>query len=75
VNWINIKTSSQLPRNGRVFLSLWKGRICLTQYDEDESRFYIMFDPADYSQSWQITPERENKFTHYMELPELPIDY
>lgn len=74
MKWIKIKNLQELPRNGHVFLSLWKGRICLTQFDKQEGRFYIMFEPSEYSQSWQLAQEREEKFTHWMNLPEIPND-
>jgi hypothetical protein len=75
MQWIKINHSSELPKDGSVFLSLWKGRVCLTQYDSDEGRFYIMFEPADYSQSWQLAQDREYKFTHWMPLPDLLEDH
>jgi|FreactcultuFSWF8_1027224.scaffolds.fasta_scaffold07004_2 hypothetical protein len=75
MKWNTIENSAALPRDGRPFISLWKGRISLTQYDTEEGRFYIMFDLAEYSQSWCIPQDRENKFTHWMELPNMPEDY
>jgi len=65
MKWIIVKEPRlDLPLDGSIFLSMWKGRICLTQFDTDEFRFYIMFEPAQYSQAWQVDPEREGKFSH-----------
>lgn len=76
MNWIKVNNPRlDMPIDGRPFISLWKGRISLTQFDLDEHRFYIMFDPAEYSQAWQIPQERENKFTDWMELPDYPQDF
>ena len=72
MDWIKIKDSYDLPRDGTVFLAIWKGRTCLTQFDKEEGRFYIVFDPAYYSQCWQIPPEREGKFSYWMQLPDSP---
>ena len=74
MNWIKIKHfSREMPIDGKVFLSMWKGRICLTQFDTEEQRFYIVFDPAEYDHCMQVCQEREGKFTHWMPLPEEPI--
>lgn len=59
-----------MPKDGTVFLSLWKGRACLTQYDEDEARFYIIWEPAEYPAPWPVSKDRENKFTHMMFINE-----
>lgn len=72
MEWIKIESSHELPRDGSVYLTIWKGRICMTQFDIDEGRFYIMFDPAQYSQSWQVAQEREGKFAYWMPLPKHP---
>jgi hypothetical protein len=72
MEWIKVENSHELPRNGDIFLAIWKGRISMCQFDQEEGRFYIMFEPADYSQSWCIDQSRENKFTHWMSLPEKP---
>jgi hypothetical protein len=72
MEWIECSNSKDLPRDGIIFLSLWKGRICMTQFDVEEGSFYIMFEPAGYSQAWRVDWERESKFTHWMPLPDLP---
>ena len=55
MEWIKIDSSHELPRDGSNFLALWKGRVSLCQFDSDEGRFYIMFDPADNCQPMQIS--------------------
>ncbi len=67
--WIKIGSRNELPRDGSIFLAIWKGRICLVQHDVEEDRFYIVFEPASYSQSWKLDQEREAKFTFWMPLP------
>ena len=74
MSWIKIENSHQLPRNGEQFLALWKGKISLCQFDIDEDRFYIQFDPVELP-SFQLPQSRENKFTHWMRLPSIPKDY
>lgn len=75
MKWIKVDKKSDMPMDGTVFLSLWKGRISITSFDEDEGRFYIMFDPSEYSQSMEVPSHRQNKFTHWMPLPDKPEDY
>ncbi len=79
MNWITIKNTEyprhEMPMDGSTFISLWKGRISLTQFDEEEGRFYIIWFPAEYPASARIEQEREDKFTHWMKLPGLPEDY
>lgn len=74
INWHSVK-DKPLPRDNRgVFIALWKGCVCLTEYDEDEDRFYISMMPATHMGSWQVHQEREGKFTHWCEA-NLPEDY
>ncbi len=72
--WLPVRDHRDLPKD-RVFISLWKGRISLTEYDEDEDKFYIVFDPAQYEYSMPLDTDRIGKFTHWMELPNIPEDY
>jgi hypothetical protein len=69
MEWIKVNHKQELPHDGSVFLSMWKGRICMTQYDIDEGRFYIIFNPAEYSQCMCVSQSRENKFEYWMPLP------
>lgn len=68
-------SSYYLPRDGARFIALWNGKVVLCSFNEEEGRFYIMVDPARDLQSIEIQQTKENKFTHYMPLPELPEDY
>lgn len=72
INWIPVITRNFMPMDGSNFLSIWKGRICLTKYDEEENSFWICMDADRFTAI--IGPERENKFTHWMPLPHNPFD-
>ncbi len=74
MKWIAIESSHELPRDGSEFLAIWKGIISLCQYDMDDCRFFIAFQPAIYNGIMMMPQDRENKFTHWMPLPELPED-
>jgi len=56
------------------FLCLWKGTVCICEYEEEEDHFYIGMMPACNLGFWKLDRERERKITHYMRL-ELPDDY
>lgn len=72
MNWIAVDDRYQLPRDGSVFLAIWKGTIYLCQFDVDEDCFYVVCEPARYSQCWGISRRRPMKFTHWMPLPNYP---
>lgn len=73
MKWIKINDSRlEIPRDGSEFLAIWKGIVCIAQFDEDEGRYYITFQPAVYPGNSRIPQEREVKFTHWMPLPETP---
>lgn len=77
MNWNKIEFSGNyphIPRDGSNFLAIWKGRICICQYDEEEGRFFICFDPGDYCSTMKVSQDRENKFSHWQPLPGAPID-
>ena len=57
-----------------MFLALWKGAICLAEYDDEEGRFYIAMMPAGMAGIMKVEQERERKFTHFCEL-KMPEDY
>ncbi len=75
MKWIknNFEDGRELPKDGRDFLALWKGRICIAAFDEDMGRFYICFDPIS-GVSCRVSQDRERKFTHWAKL-EYPEDY
>lgn len=64
IQWKEINSPDELPRDEKSFLAIWKGRICIAQYDEDKNCFFISFDPSDIVHSWEIAKDRERKFTH-----------
>lgn len=71
MKWIKINSRHELPRDGSIFLAIWKGRVALVEHDTEDDRYYIQFEPA-WTGSWQIDQEREDKFTYWMKLPEKP---
>lgn len=74
MEWIKIKDRHDLPRDGSIFMALWKGIICIAEHDTEEDRFYISYHPAS-DGYMRIPQEREAKFTHWMKMPEMPKDY
>ena len=77
MDWIKIKNKNnaiaELPKD-KVFLALWKGTICITEFYEEERAFYICMMPAQMSGIMRVDQEREGKFTHWCEL-NIPEDY
>lgn len=67
LNWKKVKFRSDLPKDGHTFLCLWKGRISLCQYDEEEKAFYLIYDPAEQG-SFRLAQERESKISHIITL-------
>lgn len=59
---------------GSVFLALWRGCICLCQFNEEENLFFLCIRPGNEGLVAAISNEREGKFTH-MILWERPRDY
>lgn len=77
MNWKKVESREDLPKK-RPFISLWKGLICITEYDDEQDKFWIMFSPYVYERPWIIPHDRESKFSHYVPLdyPEAyPLDY
>lgn len=58
---------SSVPKD-RPFLALWKGAICLCEFDEEVNHFFIGCMPASYLGFWKLDRDREAKFTHWCEL-------
>ena len=75
MKWIKIEHPSELPKDGREFIALWKGRVCWAQYCTEENRFFLIYDPAYCTGLSPLPQDREHKFTHYMEIPSDPEDY
>ena len=57
----------------KQFFAIWKGCICIAEYDSDDDCFYICTLPAQYG-VMKVDRERECKFTHYCEIV-YPEDY
>jgi hypothetical protein len=66
MEWKEVNSIYDLPKD-RCFLVMWKGRVCLCNYDEEEGRFYIIWDPTDWPM--RVEQTRESKFHFWMELP------
>ena len=73
MEWIKITEKTQLPLEGQ-FLAIWKGRICIVEYDEDLDRFEICFEPAQ-TGTYRIEPEGWAKFYYWMPLPDFPQEW
>lgn len=77
IPWKKVKDKSRprddLPKD-KQFICLWKGSICLCEFDEDIGHFYIGSMPASYGGFWKLDKDRESKITHWCELS-LPEDY
>jgi len=77
MEWKKVKdrnnVRSELPSD-KPFLCLWKGTICLCEWDDDIKKFYIGMMPACYLGFWPLERERETKITLYCEL-QMPEDY
>ena len=70
MNWKKIRNRSELPKDGRPFIAFFKGRICLANYEKEECRYYVVWDPAEYGQGMQLSQDRENKIRLIVELPQ-----
>ena len=62
------------PKDGEVYLALWKGCFCLASWDEEINCFWLSMYPGTYEKDMIVSPEREFKFTHYAVLKK-PDDY
>lgn len=75
MQWIarkNLHDRSDLPRN-QQFLGLWRGAICLFEYDEEKDLFCMANQPSTY-EVMTLPHEREPKITHICFLSR-PEDY
>ena len=75
MQWItrkDIHDRSDLPKD-QQFLALWRGAICLIEYDYDVDLFRICNQPA-YYDVYTLPLEREPKITHIC-LLKIPEDY
>ena len=72
IAWKPVNNRNDMPFKGQ-FLALWKGAICLAEYDEELNQFWIIFFPAQNS-VMLVAHEREKKFTHWAPI-EYPVDY
>lgn len=74
ITWKKVTGRHDLPRDGREFLVLWKGRMSLAQFDEEEGIFYIVWDPADCA-PMGVDQHREGKFNYWADMPDYPLEY
>ena len=68
----DVHNRSDLPKDVQ-FLALWKGAICLIEYDDDKDLFCMINQPSTYEVT-HLPLERESKITHVC-LLERPKDY
>lgn len=73
--WIKVNNISDMPMDGKEFISFWKGRVCITQYDEEEKCFFLSFSPADYEKNMRVPDHLERRFYYWMPLPSTPEGY
>lgn len=71
MKWIEVKQDNDLPRDGRPFLAVWKGRICFAQYDDEDRKFFLSYEPS-WTGIFSIGHDRIHKFTHWAPLPHIP---
>ncbi len=75
LNWKKV-VDNPIPKD-RIVLALWKGTICLCEWDDGDGikgNFWISMMPATFPDNFKIQKEREIKFTHWCEL-NIPEDY
>lgn len=64
MNWIKVNSINELPQD-EVFISLYRGQMCLTQYDDEEGLFYVSRQPAYYLESFSVPKDLNHKFEYY----------
>jgi len=74
IDWINTN-DKQIPKDEEVYLGLWKGCICLVQWDEDQNGYCISFQPAVYENKCEALDEEASKKIYYWAKLYKPIDY
>jgi hypothetical protein len=74
MEWIKVNDYNDLPKNEKPFLVMWKGRVCLAQYDIEDLSFYLAFDPAIYDGTVKVDLNHAGKFKYWMELPKEKFD-
>lgn len=77
IEWINSK-DAEVPKNGKVYIGIWKGAFCLVQYGNEPSGkegYYVCLLPAEYEKSFgPIDEELVPKIYYWAELTH-PKDY
>lgn len=64
IPWERIKSHNDLPRNGQIFIAIWKGRLCIVQYSIEEQCFYTSFNPAQLPR-FKIDQDKVDYFEFY----------
>ena len=72
MNWKKITDKknprSEIPKDGNSFLVLWKGQICLLQYDSDLDKFWGCVEPYVTRKVWLLDEENELKISYWIPL-------
>ena len=76
MNWIKVTNPRlEVPRDESAFLAIWKGRICIAQFSEDEWCYFISWFPAEIPSTVNLNQHDEARFEYWMPLPEWPEEY
>lgn len=62
-----LKLRQHLPLDTQ-FIAIWKGVMCLCEYDENEDRFYIGMLPSTGMGFFRLDKDRECKFTYVLDV-------
>jgi len=86
MEWIEINSAEELPKDGSLFICLCNGNVFFGRYNPEKNKLFIVDDPMncqDYESVsekpsrpylWCINPEFGHNFTHYIKIPENPIN-
>lgn len=72
-NWKTLNNLDHFVPRDRKVIALYRGRICFCEWSDEDNHYWICMDPCE--SVMMVAKEREGKFTHYMDLPEMPSDW
>lgn len=71
MKWNNTK-DKPIPKDGNLYLGIWKGAFCLLCWDEG---FYMALNPADYTGSSEPLDEEAAMKIYYWAELDFPEDW
>lgn len=74
IDWINVK-DTPVPKDGEVYLGLWKGCFRLVQWDEDQNGYCICIQPAVYENKCKALDKEASDKIYYWAKLEKPSAY